>query len=441
MQIQVSTGELLDKLTILEIKRDTIKDENRLIEVKKELDILLEYANIKEENRLYYNILKWINKKIWSFTDTIKTKNYLDSDFALISNNIFNFNQYRFRTKNMLNSKSVIKEQKSYPTEKLFIRVDFISFYSNLTKINKLSIMYDMIIFCSKDDTLLKYISSIYTTSNFSVSNECLEESISFDEISIDDNIDNDNIFTFDTINYVASGLMGDFIHQLSVCNEIFINTGKKANLYISNNWETFKFDLQTTYKDLKTFMDMQSYINYFGIYNDEIININLSSWRFSELLYYNNWHEIFSKCYNVDWCKNNWINCEPKDVYKDIILLNISINRYIYYDYKILKNLKREVKFICFEKSQYENFQNQAGISLDCILVNNILEMCEAISGCYHFIGNLSSPLAMAIGLHKYSTGLINQTIDSNHYNNMKIPNFNPCRTEEEFIKSILQF
>ena len=112
--VDISIGELLDKLTILELKKEIIKDENKLLEITKELEVLMVFKNIKLENIFYYNILKWANHQIWIFTDIIKDSKDLNCEFAQLSKKIFDYNQYRFRVKNMLNSKSTIREQKSY---------------------------------------------------------------------------------------------------------------------------------------------------------------------------------------------------------------------------------------------------------------------------------------------------------------------------------------
>ena len=191
--VNVSIGELLDKLSILEIKKNIIKDENKLIEIEKEIQVLMKFEFIKNKNLFHYNILKWINEEVWKFTDKIKASKTLDEQFAVLSNKIFNYNQYRFRVKNMLNNNSVIKEQKSYVNDIIKIKVDFNSFYSNLTKINKISVLYDIVIFCTSDLHLIKLISNIYSTTNFDFSDE---EGDSIDEIILLD-FDNVDVFNF----------------------------------------------------------------------------------------------------------------------------------------------------------------------------------------------------------------------------------------------------
>ncbi len=440
----VSVGELLDKLSILEIKKDIIKDENKLIEIDKEIKVLMEFENIKNTNLFYYNILKWINLQIWLFTDTIKSMKMSESKytFASISNKIFNYNQYRFRVKNMLNFNSNIKEQKSYAKDIIKIKVDFYSFYSNLEKINILSILYDQIIFCTKDDNLKNLISNIYKTSNFLFSNDN-DDIYDIKNLIINDDIDiNTDVFKFPNINYISGGLLGDFIHQLSICNENFIKTGCKANIYISdNNLEKFSLGAETTYNDLKNILNNQLYINSFKLYNNEENSINLSIWRQSPLLYNTNWYNIFHNTYNLEWAKHKWISTEKIEDYQNIIFLNVSTknNRYVNLNYNLLN--KKHVIFLCFNKKEYDVFCESSGTKLPFYVVKDIDEMFRCINSCYCFIGNLSSPLAFAISMHKYCIGLIGENMDTIHMKDLNIPNYYYYQNENSFTKNVYNF
>ena len=332
----------------------------------------------------------------------------------------------------MLNSKSSIKEQKSYLKDVIKIKVDFSSFYSNLTKINKLCILYDSIIFCTDDNELIKCISNIYLSSNFSFINEKDVESI--DEIVVLD-FENVNVFDFPSINYISGGLLGDFIHQLSVCNENFLKNWKKSNFYITdNNLEKFSLGAETAYKDLYDIVKKQIFINEFNVYKEENCQINLSIWRHSSLLFRTSWYSIFNTTYNIDWAKNKWINMEPNTEYKDYTLLNVSITRYVNLDY----NLLNKVIFICFNKKEYDLFSQYSGTSFPFYIVKDVMDMFKCISGCYCFIGNLSSPLAFAISMHKYCIGLIGNNDDTIHMKDLQIPNYYYYQNENSFTKNI---
>jgi FkbM family methyltransferase len=116
MLIEVSEGEILDRLSILEIKQSNIKDETRLVEVKKEIQTLSFINDAKEKYHLYYSLLHYVNICIWNMTDEIKILTTYNNIYAEKSFHIFEWNQQRFRMKNIINqlSNSTIKEQKSY---------------------------------------------------------------------------------------------------------------------------------------------------------------------------------------------------------------------------------------------------------------------------------------------------------------------------------------
>lgn len=116
MWIELSEGEALDRLTILEIKRENSSESINRSEVEKELMCYNEINTIKNKYRIYYNLLYYVNKTIWDKTDEIKMLDVLDETFAKLSFDIFELNQQRFRMKNSINQleNSNYKEQKSY---------------------------------------------------------------------------------------------------------------------------------------------------------------------------------------------------------------------------------------------------------------------------------------------------------------------------------------
>lgn len=116
MLVEISDGEILDRLSILEIKSHKIKEESRLLEVKKEIESLTSAFETKSKFLLYYRLIYYINELIWKKTDEIKLQTDLNSDYAKTAYCIFELNQQRFRIKDIINnlSNSSIKEQKSY---------------------------------------------------------------------------------------------------------------------------------------------------------------------------------------------------------------------------------------------------------------------------------------------------------------------------------------
>ena len=151
MKVEVSIGEAIDKLSILELKMKKITDETKKIEIQKEINVLQECEQYKTKYDFYYSLLMYVNEKIWDMTDVIKSITVDDSLFSHISNQIFEFNQKRFRIKNWFNllSQSNIKEQKSYSSTHCKIIVDSEEdvFFDKLAEINYLSIQYDVLTF------------------------------------------------------------------------------------------------------------------------------------------------------------------------------------------------------------------------------------------------------------------------------------------------------
>jgi hypothetical protein len=116
---EISAGELLDKISILEIKSEKIKDPIKLSHIYKEKELLS-----KEANRLYSYInwvlkIKEINLKLWEIEDHIRNKERkkeFDSEFIELARSVYFTNDQRFNIKNEINNyyKSNIMEQKSY---------------------------------------------------------------------------------------------------------------------------------------------------------------------------------------------------------------------------------------------------------------------------------------------------------------------------------------
>ena len=77
--VEVSVGELLDKISILEIKLEKIKDLQKLKYIKDEYDILKDQLNqsIKDYKKIQslYNSLKVINSKLWVIEDKKRLDN------------------------------------------------------------------------------------------------------------------------------------------------------------------------------------------------------------------------------------------------------------------------------------------------------------------------------------------------------------------------------
>jgi predicted O-linked N-acetylglucosamine transferase (SPINDLY family) len=120
---EISAGELLDKISILEIKLNKIKDHVLLNEVKKEYEILNETKNkninFSEKIDVLYKNLKETNKKLWEIENKIRLceKNSdFKEKFIQISRDIYFANDRRSKIKLEINKilGSNIKEVKQY---------------------------------------------------------------------------------------------------------------------------------------------------------------------------------------------------------------------------------------------------------------------------------------------------------------------------------------
>ena len=120
---EISAGELIDKITILEIKKLKITNKDKLIEVEKELKSLNETKKkfILNENKIlkFQSELKKINLKLWDIEDgkrlAEKNKDF-GKKFIELARNVYKFNDERARVKLTINNilGSNIKEIKSY---------------------------------------------------------------------------------------------------------------------------------------------------------------------------------------------------------------------------------------------------------------------------------------------------------------------------------------
>ena len=120
---EISAGELLDKITILEIKKEKIKNKEKLIDIDKELKSLNNTLNenIPDKSKvldLIYN-LKKINLKLWDIEENkrlAEKKQKFDENFIKLSRDVYKTNDERAKIKLKINEilGSNIKEVKSH---------------------------------------------------------------------------------------------------------------------------------------------------------------------------------------------------------------------------------------------------------------------------------------------------------------------------------------
>ena len=120
---EISAGELIDKITILEIKKEKISNKEKLVEVNKELNSLNETLkkSINDPGNIinFKNDLKNINLKLWDIEDgkrSAEKNNKFDEKFIELARSVYKFNDERAKIKLAINNAlgSNIKEVKSY---------------------------------------------------------------------------------------------------------------------------------------------------------------------------------------------------------------------------------------------------------------------------------------------------------------------------------------
>jgi hypothetical protein len=122
LSVPVSVGELIDKLSILQVKKTKVTNSDKLIFINKEYDLLYEmsseFLERKDILKIYDDLIS-TNLKLWEIEDELRviesTKNF-DDTFTELARLVYYTNDERFRLKDKINNltNSEIKEQKDY---------------------------------------------------------------------------------------------------------------------------------------------------------------------------------------------------------------------------------------------------------------------------------------------------------------------------------------
>ena len=122
--IPVSWGELVDKITILELKRNKIESEPARKKIEQELTLLLKLYEDGTDQSATINALMRdlasINSDLWNVEDSLRekeAKNIFDSEFVELARSVYKLNDKRFEIKQRLNTEmaSEMIEAKIYP--------------------------------------------------------------------------------------------------------------------------------------------------------------------------------------------------------------------------------------------------------------------------------------------------------------------------------------
>jgi hypothetical protein len=122
ISVPVSIGEMIDKLSILQVKKNNVKDENKLVFIKKEFELLYnfssEYLSNLETESIYHRLVE-VNSNLWDVEDKLRVmekEQRFDDEFISLARKVYFTNDERFRLKNEINliTDSEIREIKDY---------------------------------------------------------------------------------------------------------------------------------------------------------------------------------------------------------------------------------------------------------------------------------------------------------------------------------------
>lgn len=118
----ISLGELVDKITILQIKKEKIKEETKLKNINTELELLIEtlkQTGLMDQLVDYTLQLQSVNLNLWNCEDVIRDcerQKLFDSNFVATARSIYKYNDQRSIIKKEINLQfgSTVVEEKSY---------------------------------------------------------------------------------------------------------------------------------------------------------------------------------------------------------------------------------------------------------------------------------------------------------------------------------------
>jgi hypothetical protein len=122
INVPVSVGELIDKLSILQVKKTKVKNPEKLEYIKKEFELLYnlsaEYLNDMTIENLYHDLVT-TNSNLWEIEDRLRVlekDGRFEGEFIDLARKVYFTNDKRFELKNEINSltSSEIREVKEY---------------------------------------------------------------------------------------------------------------------------------------------------------------------------------------------------------------------------------------------------------------------------------------------------------------------------------------
>ena len=193
----------------------------------------------------------------------------------------------------------------------------------------------------------------------------------------------------YEPIHYLAEGLLGDFIIQLSVVCENFHKTGKKGIVHMVGT--NFRKGVQETYDDIVSIVKSQYYIEDLCIDLPENFDniIHLSSWRNNDQLFKINMYDLFLQEYQIELGKHAWITTNVDAQWSSKILVHITQYRFpnnidfagIVRDYGI-----DNFVFLNMDNGDFDYFVTRTGVSIPNIYKPaSFVELCTTNCSCLH--------------------------------------------------------
>jgi hypothetical protein len=117
MKVEISNADLIDKITVLELKMELVNDEACLVNIKNEYDLLCDL----EFNTPHKSQLKDVNRGIWDFREMLRLLNHkglYNQSFVRSAKRIIELNDERNRIKKLINEETASKiiNEKGYKT-------------------------------------------------------------------------------------------------------------------------------------------------------------------------------------------------------------------------------------------------------------------------------------------------------------------------------------
>lgn len=208
-------------------------------------------------------------------------------------------------------------------------------------------------------------------------------------------------------LNFTSGGLMGDFINSLYAVKNICEREQARANIFLTDGGDPFKYGVKKAFEDLKEIVLEQSYVKSFTLQQVKAPFIDLNLWR-NEVRrdYFNggyrkSWSEVFSGYYKFNIpSEYQWLFTNKTDEKtKGKTLIHRSTKRHSKtFDWENVLN--EDVLFITTDINEYNDFFLKDKV--DLYLVNTISELAITINSCQKFVGNQSAPFAIASAFDK---------------------------------------